>query len=85
MQTSQPLKVIERKASLFRNGRSQAVRIPKEFEMPGREVIIEKSGDVLVLKPVKTKQTLLDLLSSWEPMDVDWPEIDDPLPRPVNL
>jgi len=32
----------ERIARLFRNGRNQAVRIPKDFEMEGREVIIRK-------------------------------------------
>ncbi len=33
-----------RKVSLCRNGRSQAIRIPKEFEMPGTEVTIRREG-----------------------------------------
>lgn len=37
-------------AKLFRNGRSQAVRLPKEFRFPGREVFIEKRGAEVVLR-----------------------------------
>ena len=38
-------------AKIFRNGRSQAVRLPKEFRFAGDEVYIEKRGDTLVLSP----------------------------------
>ena len=38
-------------AKLFKNGRSQAVRIPKEFRFEGSEVYIEKEGDRVVLSP----------------------------------
>ena len=41
---------IERHARLFRNGRNQAVRIPREFEFPGDEVIIRKDGDRLIVE-----------------------------------
>ena len=40
-------------AKLFKNGRSQAVRIPKEFRFEGSEVYIEKDGDRVVLSPKK--------------------------------
>ena len=40
-----------RTARIFRSGNSQAVRIPKEFQLEGREVQIERRGDVLVLRP----------------------------------
>lgn len=40
-------------ARIFRSGNSQAVRIPKEFQLEGREVQIERRGDVLVLRPRK--------------------------------
>lgn len=40
-----------RTARIFRSGNSQAVRIPKEFRFDGREVLIERRGDVLVLRP----------------------------------
>ena len=74
----------ERKVSLFRNGRSQAVRIPKEFELPGNEAILRKDGERLVLVPTR-KETLLEVLDRLEPVDDPWPEIDDPLPEPVEL
>ena len=40
-----------KKAKLFANGRSQAVRLPKEFRMPGTEVFIERRGHEVVLTP----------------------------------
>jgi len=43
----------ERHVHLFRNGRSQALRIPKEFELEGDEVIIRKDGDRLIIEPIK--------------------------------
>ena len=41
-----------KKAKLFANGRSQAVRLPKEFRFPGTEVYIERRGEEVVLRPV---------------------------------
>ena len=38
----------ERRASLFRYGRNQAVRIPREFEMEGTEVLLRKEGERLI-------------------------------------
>lgn len=38
-------------AKLFRNGRSQAVRLPAKFRFPGREVYIERQGEAVVLRP----------------------------------
>ncbi len=38
-------------AKLFMHGRSQAVRLPKEFRMPGTEVEIWKEGEVIYLRP----------------------------------
>jgi len=39
--------------TLFTNGRSQAVRIPKELRFEGREVSIRRLGDGVLLVPVK--------------------------------
>jgi virulence-associated protein VagC len=36
-------------ARVFRNGRNQAVRIPKEFELAGRDLMIRRQGDALIL------------------------------------
>lgn len=38
-------------AKLFRNGQSQAVRLPKEFALPGREVFVRRVGDAVLLIP----------------------------------
>jgi antitoxin VapB len=66
----------ERHASLFRNGRNQAVRIPREFEMEGTEVLMRKEGDCLILTPIR-KNRLLDLLASWEPLDEGLPDVEE--------
>ena len=72
--------VTERHAALFRNGRNQAVRIPREFEMEGTEVLMRKEGDRLILMPIR-KNRLLDLLASWEPLDEGLPEVEDLPPQ----
>ncbi len=38
-------------AKVFQNGRSQAIRIPKEFRVDSDEVCIDKIGDTLIIKP----------------------------------
>lgn len=70
----------ERHASLFRNGRNQAVRIPREFELEGAEVLIRKEGDSLILTPIR-KNRLLDLLASWAPLEECLPEVEDLPPQ----
>ena len=67
----------ERHVRLFRNGRSQAIRIPKEFELEGNEAIIRKDGNRLIIEPLK-KKSLRALLASWEPLADGLPGIDDP-------
>jgi antitoxin VapB len=39
-------------AKLFKNGQSQAVRLPKEFRFDGDKVMIKKMGNVIVLIPL---------------------------------
>lgn len=46
-------------AKIFRSGNSQAVRIPKEFQMEGDEVEILKRGSSLVLRPKKASWNTL--------------------------
>lgn len=72
-----------RHVRLFRNGRNQAVRIPVEFELPGEEATIRREGDKLILEPIR--KNLLEVLESLEPVDEDFPEIEDPPPEPVDL
>ena len=73
-----------RHVKLFKNGRNQAVRIPRELELPGREAVLYRDGERLVLEPLPAA-SLLDLLNSWPPIDTDWPAVDDPAPRRVEL
>ncbi len=40
-------------AKVFKNGRSQAVRLPKEFRFKENEVKITKEGDKVILEPIK--------------------------------
>jgi len=39
-------------AKLFRNGRSQAVRLPREFRFQGNEVRVRQIGDAVLLEPI---------------------------------
>ena len=41
-------------AKLFKHGRSQAVRLPKEFRMPGTEVRVRRIGRAVLLEPIET-------------------------------
>lgn len=43
--------IIMETAKLFENGRSQAVRLPKKFRLPGNEVIIQRLGNAIMLVP----------------------------------
>ncbi len=53
-------------AKLFQNGSSQAVRLPKEFRLPGNEVKIFKKGNHVILEPiVSTWDTLFESLSEF--------------------
>lgn len=62
------------------NGRSQAVRIPKAFEMTGEAVMVYRDGARLVMEPVEEDRRLLDILAGMEPMEADFPDIDTGLP-----
>lgn len=57
-------------AKLFMNGRSQAVRLPKEFRFEGEEVAIRREGESVVLEPVKPRR--------WPPGFFEAIAIDDP-------
>tara|TARA_R110000823_G_scaffold27609_6_gene80328 strand:- start:910 stop:1152 length:243 start_codon:yes stop_codon:yes gene_type:complete len=69
----------ERHVRLFRNGRNQALRIPREFELEGEEALIHKEGDRLIVEPIR-KGRLLALLASLDPLTESFPDIDDDLP-----
>ncbi len=74
----------ERHVRLFRNGRNQAIRIPRDFEMKGSEVLLRKEGDRLILEPLG-KAGLLSVLAGLKPIDETFPDIDDDLPQPDDI
>jgi antitoxin VapB len=60
-------------AKVFTTGRSQAVRLPKEFRFNTKEVTIERQGDAVVLRPKLSKDewwaNMEKILASFEGMD----------------
>jgi antitoxin VapB len=74
----------ERRVKIFKNGRNQAVRIPKEFALPGEDAVMRQEGDRLVIEPA-APQSLLALLKTLKPIEEDFAPIADPVPEPVDL
>ena len=74
----------ERHVRVFRNGRNQAVRIPREFELPVEDAIMRKEGERLIIEPAPPK-SLLALLATLAPLAEDFPPIPDPAAEPVDL
>lgn len=74
----------QRNVRLFRNGRNQAVRIPREFELPGDEAVMRKEGDWLVIEPLEPRD-LIAYLRTLEPIDDEFPEIEELPHKPFGL
>ena len=74
-----PSQTTEHRARLFRNGGNQTVHIPREFELPGDEVLLYKDGDRLIVEPVKKQTRLLELLATLKPIEDDFPDVDEGL------
>ena len=54
------------RAKLFKNGDSQAIRLPKEFRFKGREVYIRRKGSNVILSPIQSTVDLLwDILEQF--------------------
>jgi antitoxin VapB len=81
----------ERRVKLFRNGRNQAVRIPREFELPGDEAVMHKEGAKLVIEPARDRaERLRALLEKWRregplPPEEQFPDIEDLPAEPFDL
>ncbi len=80
-------------AKLFANGRSQAVRLPKEFRMPGTEVRIHRDGDRIILEPIPDvpRDAKGWPIGFWEDIHRRAAELpddfippDDPVPEPIE-
>ena len=76
--------ISERRVKLFKNGRNQAVRIPREFELPGDDAIMRKEGERLIIEAAP-QQSLLALLATLKPLEDDFPPIPDPTPDQVKF
>ena len=63
-------------ARIFRNGRSQAVRIPREMEFSTKDVLVHREGSRLIIEPVELPPTLESILSRLSPLEEAWPDID---------
>jgi len=74
----------ERHVKLFKNGRNQAVRIPREFELPGEDATMRKEGKRLIIEPAPAK-SLLSVLATLKPLEEDFPAIRDLHPDRVDL
>lgn len=77
-----------RNVSLFRNGANQAVRIPKEFELPGKQATMRRVGNRLIIDLVEPKQprgsaaalvAALESMKDWEPVLEEFPDVDEGL------
>lgn len=66
----------ERHVKLFKNGRNQAVRIPREFELPGEIVLVRKEGDRLIIETASPK-SLLAILATLRPLAEEFPPIPE--------
>jgi antitoxin VapB len=79
----------EKEVSIFLNGRSRAIRIPAEFNLPGERALVWQTADgVIHVRPKQEKMTLvevLDWLAEQEPFEESMPEIEDFPPEPVDL
>lgn len=73
-----------RHVKLFKNGRNQAVRIPREFELPGEDAVIHKEGQRLIIEPAPP-QSLLAVLASLPTLDEEFPPIQDLPAESVDL
>jgi antitoxin VapB len=74
----------ERHVKLFKNGRNQAVRIPRDFELPGEDAIIRKDGQRLIIEPAPPR-SLLAILATLPSLDEDFPPFEDRPAEPVDL
>jgi len=61
---------------LFKNGRNQAVRIPREFELPGDEAVMRKEGARLIIE-LKPARSLLTVLQGLKPISEDFAPVAD--------
>jgi antitoxin VapB len=67
---------LAREVSLFRNGRNQALRIPREFELPGDSALMYQDGARLIIEP-EPQGTFRNLFASWTDLGDSFTDLDD--------
>ena len=84
----EPLTGPTKNVSLFRNGANQAVRIPKEFELPGNQATMRRVGNRLIIELVEPQHprgsaaalvAALESMKDWEPVLEEFPDVDEGL------
>jgi antitoxin VapB len=68
------------RAKIFWSGRSQAVRLPKEFRFQGDEVRIRRHGNAVILEPVADGWSWLDSIAG--ELDEDFVQAANEQPEP---
>ena len=73
-----------RHVKLFKDGRNQVVRIPRDMELPGDEAIIHRDGEKLIIEPV-ARCSLLEVLANLKPLDEEMAPIGELPIKPVSV
>jgi len=68
-------------AKLFWSGRSQAVRLPKDFRFQGKEVQIRRHGNAVILEPLSEDWGWLDALVGQLDADAAQGALEQPEPQ----
>jgi antitoxin VapB len=73
-------------AKLFKNGRSQAVRLPKEFRFEGEEVYVRREGNSVILSPKSPSDDnpWKELFAAFDMFDPRFPIVRDQPPQQVR-
>ncbi|MGE3843374.1 MAG: antitoxin [Vicinamibacterales bacterium] len=74
----------ERQVRLFRNGRNQALRIPRDLELPGRAAVLRREGSRLIIEPL-AGPSILEVLAKLRPLDEDLAPVARPVAESVEL
>ena len=75
---------LERHVKFFKNGRNQAVRIPRKFELPGEDAIMRKEDGKIIIEAASPR-SLLAVMAGLSPISDELPSVNESAPSPVDL
>ena len=75
---------VQRHVRLFKNGRNQALRIPRGFELPGKDAIVRKAEQQLITQPAPPR-SLLNVLATLGTLAERFPPMNDTPAEPVDF